>query len=58
MNESYKICKECDRFDNKLKICEVCHCFMPIKTKLPIASCPLGKWDNRDKKSEDFTAEL
>ncbi len=24
--------------------CEKCNCFMPEKTKLPGAFCPIGKW--------------
>ncbi len=44
MNDRYKICKSCDKFNNTLKTCTVCHCFMPVKTKLNWAECPLKKW--------------
>ena len=40
----YPICKECDSFDSILKLCKECHCFMPMKTLLPPAECPLKKW--------------
>ena len=46
MNEKYAICKQCEKFDNKLKLCKVCKCFMPVKTRLPNTKCPLGKWEN------------
>jgi hypothetical protein len=38
------ICKQCESFDNTLKVCKVCHCFMPAKTRLPGQVCPVGKW--------------
>lgn len=39
-----EICKECDRFNGLLKVCKECGCFMPGKTLLKGASCPLNKW--------------
>jgi hypothetical protein len=43
VNERLEICKQCDKL-NKLNMCEVCYCFMHIKTKLKKARCPIGKW--------------
>lgn len=43
-NERYEICKSCDRFNNILKICKECGCFMPAKIKIELARCPLDKW--------------
>jgi hypothetical protein len=37
------ICNSCDRL-NSMKICKECLCFMPFKVKIPIVSCPIGKW--------------
>ena len=53
MNERYKICKICDQFNNTLKTCQICHCFMPIKTKLPQAECPLKKWTAQEQISTE-----
>jgi hypothetical protein len=39
------ICLGCDRLIKLTKQCKECGCFMNIKTQLPHASCPLGKWD-------------
>ena len=39
------ICLGCDRLIKSTKQCKECGCFMNIKTQLPHASCPLGKWD-------------
>ena len=36
------ICKECPNF--KHNVCEVCKCFMPIKTRIKWAKCPKGLW--------------
>ena len=39
----YAICSECDRL-KPTKFCGCCGCYMPAKTKIASASCPLGKW--------------
>lgn len=39
------ICNQCPKL-NPLKFCNECACFMPLKTKLPFANCPLGKWES------------
>jgi hypothetical protein len=43
INERYAICKECPHF-MKSKQCSQCGCFMPLKTKLLHAECPIRKW--------------
>lgn len=40
--ERLDICKGCPEYRKGL--CEVCGCNMSIKTKLPFARCPMGKW--------------
>lgn len=40
--ERMKICNSCDMLVKGL--CKSCGCFMPLKTKISHASCPLGKW--------------
>jgi len=42
--ERMEICRACPRFFPTGN-CLECGCFMIAKTKLPNASCPLGKWD-------------
>lgn len=37
------ICRECEKL-TKMNFCEVCSCYMPMKTRLKGASCPLRKW--------------
>ncbi len=37
------VCEECPSYLIS-KQCKECGCFMPIKTELEYASCPLGKW--------------
>jgi len=39
-----KICEGCEYFQKRLARCKVCGCFMKIKTKIPFADCPEGKW--------------
>jgi len=44
-SDRMEICKKCDKL-SKLKFCKACGCFMPLKTRLENASCPLDKWGN------------
>jgi hypothetical protein len=41
--ERIKICDLCEEL-TKLKFCNQCKCFMPVKTWFESQSCPLGKW--------------
>lgn len=43
-DERYSICKACPEFINLTTQCKKCGCFMAAKTKLKMATCPLGKW--------------
>jgi hypothetical protein len=38
------ICKECDSYNSKFKLCNECACFMPAKVLLKESFCPLLKW--------------
>jgi hypothetical protein len=38
------ICEGCTKFIKLSTQCKECGCIMKMKTKLPNASCPLGKW--------------
>ena len=38
--ERYKICIKCPNLDKTWKVCKVCNCFMPLKTKIRWAECP------------------
>jgi hypothetical protein len=42
--ERYQICKGCPELIKTTKQCKKCGCFMPAKTKLQGATCPIGKW--------------
>lgn len=42
-NERYAICEGCEHL-TVAKTCTKCGCFMPAKTKLLNATCPLQKW--------------
>lgn len=38
------ICKGCDKLEHQT-MCEACSCFMPLKTWMVDARCPLQKWE-------------
>ena len=42
--ERMDICSGCEHFITATSQCKECGCFMNLKTKLPNASCPVGKW--------------
>jgi hypothetical protein len=42
--ERYNICQGCPELVKLTKQCKKCGCFMAAKTKLQLATCPLGKW--------------
>lgn len=42
-NSRYAICEVCPYFLSS-KQCSKCGCFMPAKTSLKYATCPVGKW--------------
>lgn len=42
--ERLEICSKCPRFIKTTTQCKECGCFMNMKTKLPNAECPIGKW--------------
>lgn len=37
-----RICKQCEHY--RMFICSQCGCFMPAKTRLRNAKCPIDKW--------------
>lgn len=42
--ERFDICKKCDKFEPTAAKCKECGCFMKVKVKFGIFSCPLKKW--------------
>lgn len=42
----YQICKSCEEYIESTDQCNVCMCFMSLKTRLKNSSCPKGKWGN------------
>jgi hypothetical protein len=42
-DERMKTCESCDRYTAK-KTCEICQCFMPLKTTMANMRCPIDKW--------------
>ena len=47
--ERLDICRNCPSFVSLTTQCQECGCFMKMKTKLPNATCPLGKWGTAPK---------
>jgi len=38
------ICLSCEEYHKTLKICKACGCFLPLKSRFEISTCPLKKW--------------
>lgn len=41
----YSICESCDRLHAATNRCNLCGCFMGVKTWLKSQECPLKKWE-------------
>lgn len=37
-------CENCMRYDKQGQKCEICGCFMPLKTTMANMRCPIDKW--------------
>jgi len=59
----YGICKGCEKYDPEKDKCQVCGCFMEIKSgakihfnpaelRTEVTHCPLGKWFDKDLANE------
>ena len=51
--ERLQLCESCDKYIKLAKICSECKCFMPVKTRLRFANCPIGKWDKKELNVSD-----
>jgi hypothetical protein len=38
------LCEVCDRFSKESKTCEICQCYMPLKTTMANMKCPIDLW--------------
>ena len=43
-SKRYETCLACPLLNKITKTCQECGCFMAAKTKLKLATCPIGKW--------------
>lgn len=56
-NARIQICESCEFYGAgqvkgnfiKDQLCQKCNCFMPVKTTLVNAKCPIGKWGVNEK---------
>jgi predicted Zn-ribbon and HTH transcriptional regulator len=49
------LCGRCVHLIPNINVCKKCGCFMPAKTRLSGARCPIGKWEKIEVK--DITEE-
>jgi len=49
--ERIEICQACDRYRSDSQTCEVCGCFMPMKTAAANMRCPIDKWEEWKRES-------
>lgn len=43
IEQRMSLCRSCVEL-NSYDFCRSCWCYMPVKTRLAVVSCPLGKW--------------
>ena len=62
-NDRLAICRACEHFVESTQSCgdliteafkdsKLCGCHMPTKTRLKVASCPVGKWESEIKETD------
>jgi len=44
-NDRTTICESCDRYRADSQTCEICGCYMPLKTTMANMKCPIDKWE-------------
>jgi hypothetical protein len=52
-NARLNVCTSCEFFFKPTQNCLKCGCIMPLKTKLPNAECPVGKWGRAPRVDPD-----
>ena len=65
-DEEYKerimICRDCDKFREVQNECAECGCYIPMKAKIVLDSCPLEKWtansDGWDDRFKDIVKDM
>ena len=58
MEKRLKLCVSCDRYNSDNKTCSECGCYVDIKTKWALESCPLKKWDKMDGFGNGYLIEV
>lgn len=53
--ERLETCRGCDRLLRATHTCKECGCFMGLKSWIPAATCPLGKWGEAPETQEAGT---
>jgi hypothetical protein len=43
-NDRMSICGSCEQYNAAIKQCKSCGCYLPVKTRLISAKCPLSHW--------------
>lgn len=52
-DERLEICSKCDHYGGW--VCNKCGCILAIKTRIPIAECPINKWGKVETNGKDYT---
>lgn len=51
--ERFDICLDCENLKPTINQCQICGCFMNIKTWMPNQKCPIDKWGKVEIKDID-----
>ena len=60
--ERLSVCKSCDKYKELENECAECGCYIPMKAKIVLDSCPLEKWtannEGWDEKFDDIMKDM
>lgn len=57
-DERMEICYGCDKYDSEQNRCVECGCFLDMKARFILDSCPLKKWVEATDKWDDIFEEM
>ena len=50
LKDRHDKCDSCENYVKSMGRCRKCGCFMKLKTRMALASCPIGKWNKAYEK--------
>ena len=50
--QKMEICRKCEHYIEKSGRCDICKCYMSMKTRFNVFNCPAGHWTSKQFKNK------